>query len=182
MYRRDHQYRGRVEILRDFLGAVRAHERKTRIIGLANLNPTSFQRYLDFSLSLDLVRRSPKGYRLTPRAEAVLDSIDRLLAKSAEVDVTLRDFQRAFSRSQAIGPGPKPAFRYISRIAWDEVCRTTAESEVVHYLLSRPEVATADDPPAAWLEAPDPDDPPGPAARALDPGSSRRRQRSRSPE
>jgi predicted transcriptional regulator len=125
-YRGDRQYRSRVEILRDFLDATRRSGRKTRIIGLANLNPESFQRYLELSLALELVETAPGGgYRTTGRAEVVLDSISRLLAKSGEVDSALRDLQRGLD-GFASAPGENPvALRYVSRIAWNEMVRST---------------------------------------------------------
>lgn len=188
MYRGDRQYRGRVEILRDFLGAVGAHERKTRIIGVANLNPSSFQKYLDFCLTLDLVQKSPGGYRLTPRANAVLDSIDRLLVKSGEVDDTLVEFRRAFSRSQSVAPGTKSTLRYISRLAWDEVCRTNAGSAAGGTAFHQSADALADDPPSLWIDPPaidDPpanDDPPKATARPPLPPSPRPRRRRSAPK
>lgn len=165
-YRGDRQYRGRVEILRDFLEAVGVHERKTRIMGIANLNPSSFQKYLDFCLTLDLVQKSPGGYRLTPRANAVLDSIDRLLTKSEEVDNTLLEFRRAFSRSQAVASSTRSTTRYISRLAWDEVCRSAAKSATLDTVSRRTGDSPISELPELWLELPDPEDAPTTASRA----------------
>ena len=50
-YPADHHYRSKVEILRDFLVAIQESGKKTRIIGLANLNPSSFRPYLRFCLA-----------------------------------------------------------------------------------------------------------------------------------
>jgi predicted transcriptional regulator len=127
-YREERHYRSRIEILRDFLGAVRVTGKKTHIIGLANLNPTSFQPYLDFCRTLHLVQNTPAGYRLTPRADAVLDVIERLLARSAEVDAALLDLHRGFNGSNPSRPASGGTLRYVSILAWNEVVRSVADS------------------------------------------------------
>lgn len=124
----DRQYRSRVEILRDFLGAVRETGKKTRVIGLANLNPASYQSYLDFSLAHRLVQSTSAGYRLTPRADSVLDSIDRLVARSAELDAALLDLRRYLSSSKLPTARSKRALRYVSPVALNEMVRLNAES------------------------------------------------------
>lgn len=135
-------------------------------MGIANLNPSSFQKYLDFCLSLDLVQKSAGGYRLTSRATAVLDSIDHLLAKSEEVDNTLLEFRRAFSRSQAVAPSTRSTTRYISRLAWDEVCRSAAKSASLDTVSRRTGDSSVPELPELWLELPDPEDSPATASRA----------------
>jgi predicted transcriptional regulator len=121
-------YRTRLEILQDFLGAVRETGKKTRIIGRANLNPSSFQPYLDFCLALELVQDTPAGYQLTPRAGAVLEVTQRLLARSAEVDAALLDLHRGFNGSKPVRLPTKGALRYVSILAWNEVVRSVAET------------------------------------------------------
>ncbi len=115
-------YRTRVEVLRDFLRAVRQEPKKTRIIGLANLNPSSFRRYLNFGIAFDLVRPTPGGFRLTVRAEAVLDSIERLLAKTAEFESILGELYRSLGGAP-LGQGPRSSShgRTVSRIALAEI-------------------------------------------------------------
>ncbi len=125
------KYRTRLEVLRDFLEAVRETGKKTHIIGIANLNPTSFQPYLDFCLALQLVQETSAGYQLTPRADAVLDVIQRLLARSTEVDAALLDLHRGFNGSKPPGLATKGALRYVSILAWNEVVRSAAESLVL---------------------------------------------------
>lgn len=128
MLRADRHYRSRLEILRDFLGAIRETGKKTHIIGLANLNPSSFQPYLDFCHALQLVRDTPGGYVLTPRANVMLEVIQRLLARSAEVDAALLDLHRSFGNSDPPRPPTKGALRYVSILAWNEVVRSAAHS------------------------------------------------------
>ncbi len=125
------KYRTRLEVLRDFLEAIRETGKKTHIIGLANLNPTSFQPYLDFCLSLQLVQDTPEGYQLLPRADAVLEVIQRLLARSTEVDAALLDLHRGFNGSKPPGLPSKGAVRYVSILAWNEVVRSAAGSLVL---------------------------------------------------
>jgi predicted transcriptional regulator len=126
--RANRHYRSRLEILRDFLGAVRETGTKTHIIGLANLNPASYHKYLDFCLSLQLVEDTPAGYRLTPRAAVVLEVIQRLLARSADVDAALVDLHRGFDRSYLSGPSTGGALRSVSILAWNEVVQSAAHS------------------------------------------------------
>jgi predicted transcriptional regulator len=120
------KYRTRLEILHDFLEAIRKTGKKTHIIGLSNLNPSSFQPYLDFSIALELVKVTPAGYQLTPRAEAVIEVIQRLLARSSEVDAALLDLHRGFNGSNLSEPSTKGALRYVSILAWNEVVRSAA--------------------------------------------------------
>jgi len=126
--REDRQYRSRVEILRDFLGAMRETGKKTRVIGLANLNPASYQPYLEFCLAHHLVQDTSAGYRLTPRAEHVLEAIERIVVHSTEVDVALADLQRGLEGSKAAASTSKPALRYVSLVAFHEMVRGSAAS------------------------------------------------------
>jgi predicted transcriptional regulator len=122
------KYRTRLEVLHDFLGAVRETGKKTHIIGLSNLNPASFQSYLDFCHALQLVEDTPAGYRLTPRAEAVLEVIQRLLTQSVILDAALLDLHRDFNGSNPSQPPTQGALRYVSSLAWNEVLRSASGS------------------------------------------------------
>jgi len=124
---KDGRYRTKIEVLRDFLHATRQESKKTRIIGVANLNPSSFQKYLEACTRLDLVRESSEGYELTPRAEVVLDRIERLLEKSSEAEAAFQALDR-FLRDSALSGDSPPALRYVSRIAWNQVARPNSES------------------------------------------------------
>jgi predicted transcriptional regulator len=122
------KYRTRLEVLHDFLGAIRETGKKTHIIGLSNLNPASFQSYLDFCHALQLVEDTPVGYRLTPRAEAVLEVIQRLLTQSVVLDAALLDLHRDFNGSSPSRPPTQGALRYVSSLAWNEVLRSASGS------------------------------------------------------
>lgn len=128
MTRADRQYRSRIEILRDFLGAVRETGKKTRVIGLANLNPASYRPYLDFCLAHRLVELTPSGYRLTPHAGTVMDSIDRLVARSADLDAALLELGRGLDATIPSPPSAKPTLRYVSVVAFSEIGRSSARS------------------------------------------------------
>ncbi len=117
-----------MEILRDFLSAVREAPKKTRIIGLANLNPSSFQLYLEFCLAHQLVEDTPEGYRLTHHADGVLKAIQQLIERSEEVDAVLLQLQRGFDSSSASLAPTKQALRYVSVLAWNEVVRSVPAS------------------------------------------------------
>jgi predicted transcriptional regulator len=124
---KDGRYRTKIEVLRDFLHATRQESKKTRIIGVANLNPASFQKYLDSCTRLDLVRETEDGYELTPRAEVVLDRIERLLEKSSETEAAFQALNR-FLKDPSLSTESPPALRYVSRIAWSQVARPNSES------------------------------------------------------
>ena len=127
-YGKDRRYRSKLEILRDFLSAVRETGKKPRIIGVANLNPGSFQLYIEFCLANRLVEDTPAGYRLTPRADEVLKAIQQLIARSEEVDAALLQLQRGFEPSTPPLPSSRQALRYVSVLAWNEVVRSAAVS------------------------------------------------------
>ncbi len=100
-------------------------------------------------MALGLVRSAGTGYRLTPRADALLESIDRLLAKSFEVETALRELHRVVGgTSPMLGTRPPTALRYVSRIAWGEVTRPAAKplgSEVSQAGPNRSSELTMDD-------------------------------------
>ncbi len=85
-------YRTRLEVLHDFLDASRRASRKTRIIGLANLNPGYFDSYARFCLDHHLLEATPEGYHATELADQVLVAIRRVLSKTAELDGAIRSF------------------------------------------------------------------------------------------
>jgi predicted transcriptional regulator len=83
-------YRSKIEVLRDFLSAAREPVPKTRLIGLANLNPPAFQRYLRICTDRGLIEKVSGAYVATPRAMPLLEAIDGLILKTAELE---RSFQ-----------------------------------------------------------------------------------------
>jgi predicted transcriptional regulator len=91
-------YRTRLEVLHDFLDASRRASHKTRIIGLANLNPGYFDRYAQFCLEHHLLEHSTEGYRPTDRGAEVLVAIRRVLSKTAELDDAMRSLGLALRR------------------------------------------------------------------------------------
>jgi predicted transcriptional regulator len=86
-------YRTHLEVLYDFLDACRRTPRKTRIIGLANLNPRYFGIYAQFSLDLRLIEWTGSGYRSTERTVPAMNAIRRVIAQSAELDEAIRALQ-----------------------------------------------------------------------------------------
>ena len=115
------RYRSKIEVLRDFLSAVREAPKKTRIMGIANLKTTAFERYLALSAGLDLVQSVSGGYCLTPKAEATLAAIEGFLSRGAELDTALRDLQRSIGQRGAVKPDGGPGLRFVSNIARSEV-------------------------------------------------------------
>jgi predicted transcriptional regulator len=86
-------YRTHLEVLYDFLDACRRAPRKTRIIGLANLNPRYFGIYAQFCLEHRLIEWTGTGYRGTERTIPAMNAIRRVIAQSAELDEAIRALQ-----------------------------------------------------------------------------------------
>jgi hypothetical protein len=58
----------------------------------------------------------------------VLDAIERLLSRSAEVDAALLALQQGVDGTPSPGGEKKGALRYVSRLAWSEFVRSAEES------------------------------------------------------
>ncbi len=164
MGRGERRYRTKLEVLRDFLEAVRRHPRKTRIIGLANLNPGSYARYRTLSLRLGLIAVGSDGCYLSPRGGAALEALRRYSAKSSELGEAYAALQRSVLGSGLSGSPRAEPPNYASRAAW---------SEIVSPLARGPARAIAIDPLASPLtiggEFPGLE--PRPATRGRDPSS-----------
>ncbi len=91
-------YRTRLEVLHDFLDASRRASRKTRIIGLANLNPAYFDSYARFCVEQHLLEVTREGYRPTELADQVLAAIRQVLSKTAELDGAIRSLDLVLRR------------------------------------------------------------------------------------
>lgn len=115
------RYRSKLEVLRDLLAATRHASRKTRIIGLANLNPATFQKYIGFARAQGLVEETDGNYRLTDRAERALGVLQELMAKSNELDSAVQLLERSTYLGPIAGWNDGDALRQISRMAWGEV-------------------------------------------------------------
>jgi len=137
-------YRTKLEVLRDFLRAAQEPAPKTRIIGAANLNPLSFQKYLRLCTEQDLVVAVSGGYVATPRAIPLLEAIDGLMHKTSELEDALRLVeQNAPGGRPPDGVGSNP-FRHVLREAWNEIAlRRPAPPNVRRAPIS---LAVADDP------------------------------------
>ena len=88
------KYRAKIEILRDVLVAARRGENKTRIMGHANLNWSSLERYLSFCTERDLLLPKNGGFCFTPRAEQTLGVIDLVLARDSELNEALQELEQ----------------------------------------------------------------------------------------
>jgi len=120
------RYRTKVEILRDLLDAASKARRKTRIIGLANLNQESFQRYAALAISAGLLREQDGHYVPTPRAKEWLRAVDSVLRKGSEVSSALASLSRL--TRQSLRPLPSTpeetgeiARQLLGRLAWSEL-------------------------------------------------------------
>lgn len=114
-------YRTNLEVLRDVLTAARFPAPKTRIIGLANLNPRSSRDYLRFCTTHELVAQTSQGYVATRRGEAVRDAIEGLLEKTAELEWAVHRLKRNVSAKAVPYGSNGAALHHISRWAWNEL-------------------------------------------------------------
>jgi predicted transcriptional regulator len=85
-------------VLRDLLSAARREGRKTRIIGIANLNHSSFRKYARIAEARGLLVNNAAGYGTTPLAEEWLRGVDEVLAKKNELDEAVRRLVNITSR------------------------------------------------------------------------------------
>jgi predicted transcriptional regulator len=120
-------YRTKVEVFRDVLAAVRLSSKKTRIIGLANLNPATFRRHMTVARSHGLVTVIGGDYLLTDKANRVLDALDQLVAKSRELDDVVQLLERNALPTNGEPWTSGAVLRNISRMAWNDVQRTGEE-------------------------------------------------------
>lgn len=86
------KYRAKIEILRAVLAAAREGEKKTRIMGLANLNWSSLDKYLTYCVDHGLLLQNNGGYQFTPRGQHALGVIDVILARGSELHDALHEF------------------------------------------------------------------------------------------
>lgn len=114
-------YRTNIEVLRDVLTAVRKPVPKTRIIGLANLNPRSFEEYLRFCAEHELVSLTSGRYVVTPRGDTVLDAIEAVLTKTTELQWAVHRLKRTVSDRPVTEGVPGAALRHMARWAWTEI-------------------------------------------------------------
>jgi predicted transcriptional regulator len=113
-------YRTKLEVLRDFLRAAEEPTPKTRIIGSANLNPLSFQKYLRLCTEHDLIMAVSGGYVATPRASPLLEAIDGVMLKTSELEDAFRLLERNALSARPPGKGGSNPFRQVLREAWNE--------------------------------------------------------------
>lgn len=83
------RYRTKLELLRDVLSAVQSEPVKTRIMNRANLNQVSFARYVTLCKENQLLVEVSGGFTLTPHAEEILQSLNQVLSRMAELRVAV---------------------------------------------------------------------------------------------
>jgi predicted transcriptional regulator len=120
------RYRTKLEVLRDLVVAAAREPRKTRIIGLANLNRTSFDRYARLALSLGLLEHRAGGYAPTALAEGWVDAVDSVLGKGSELSAALGQLSQLTSRGARPAAPKRSAdtestVRSIARLAWSNL-------------------------------------------------------------
>ncbi len=121
------RYRTKIELLRDLVAAASREERKTRLIGIANLNRRSFDRYTSLAMSLGLVRETEVGFTATAIAGPWLASLEDVMSKSSELTQLMDEMVRAVRPAKGLTPRgafspPVQAFsRLLGRLAWDDL-------------------------------------------------------------
>lgn len=121
------RYRTKIEVLRDIVRAATNEERKTRIIGMANLNQVSFQRYSSLGVSLGLLQPTGSGLSATPAAEEWLGAVDTIISKSSEVAAAIDTLYRLTppirngGNGSARGKPPYDAVQLLARLAWADL-------------------------------------------------------------
>jgi predicted transcriptional regulator len=114
------RYRSKLEVFRDLLVATRHAPKKTRIIGLANLNPSTFQKHMAIARSGGLVTVTNGEYNLTEKADRVLAALQELMAKSNELDITIQFLERNGLPPATNRWTDGAVLRQVSRAAWSE--------------------------------------------------------------
>jgi predicted transcriptional regulator len=115
------QYRSKLEMLRDFLAAAQTETRKTRIMNRANLNQTSFARYVTLCQQRQLLTKVSGGYMVTPRAEELLLSINRVLSKASDLQHAVDVLNRTARSGGYLLPVPEVSVRALERINLPEL-------------------------------------------------------------
>jgi predicted transcriptional regulator len=111
------QYRSKLEMLRDFLAAAQVETRKTRIMYRANLNQASFARYVALCQKQQLLTKVSGGYTVTPRAEELLLSINRVLSKVSDLQVAVDVLNRTARSGGYRLPVPEVSIRGMEQIS-----------------------------------------------------------------
>jgi predicted transcriptional regulator len=124
----DRRYRTRLEILRDVLATAQKESNKTRIIRLANLNPTAFHRYMTFCVENGLLEVNGARYRNTKAGVATVGAIDRILSKAEELGFAVRDLGSVVGRENSRPVQPSPSLRVVAAVAWNELLKNAARS------------------------------------------------------
>ncbi|MGP8078087.1 MAG: winged helix-turn-helix domain-containing protein [Thermoplasmata archaeon] len=118
------RYRTKIEVLRDLVRAASTEERKTRIIGMANLNQSSFYRYSSLAVDLGLVEPTGVGLSATPAGEEWLGVVNAILMKGSEVSEAIENLGRLTGTpgsGQARGKPPYNAVQLLARLAWADL-------------------------------------------------------------
>ena len=119
-------YRTRLEVLRDILGVPGDEANKSRIIRLANLNPTAFDRYVRFCLETGLLELEDNRYRKTGVSVPAIQAINHVLAKAGELGTAIRDLGTTLGREGVDLDSQAPVVRFASAAAWGDLTRSGA--------------------------------------------------------
>ena len=90
-------------------------------MGAANVIPRSFQKYFRFCLKYDLVCSTSGGYAATDWGNSVLETIEGVVARAAEIESAVHPLQGS-GQSQSVPNGANgSALRHISRWLWNDI-------------------------------------------------------------
>jgi predicted transcriptional regulator len=125
-------YRSKLELFRDVLVATRYASKRTRIIGLANLNPGTFQKHMSLASAHGLVRVEGGDFRLTERAEPVLVAVQDLLTRSHAIDGAVKVLDQSLHSPGEGLRADGSVLHHVSRIAWAEIQRLDKPGPVAY--------------------------------------------------
>ena len=114
-------YRTNVEILASLLHASRNPASKTKIMGAANVNPRSFEKYFHFCLEHDLVRSTSGGYVVTRWGSSVLETLEDVIARTAEIESAGHTLQGNGRGAPEASDSNGGALRHVSRWLWNDI-------------------------------------------------------------
>jgi predicted transcriptional regulator len=103
-------------MLRDFLAAAQTETLKTRIMNRANLNQVTFSRYMAFCQDRHLLQKMNGGYAFTPQADSLLQSLNRVLSKAADLQLSVDLLNRTARSGGYQLPPPEILFRPLDRV------------------------------------------------------------------
>jgi predicted transcriptional regulator len=84
------RYRDGLGIIADILHAAGSGAKKTRIMGVANLSYTLFEKYLGTTVQVGFLQLNEEGYEVTEKGQDFLEKYHALSSKYSKVESELQ--------------------------------------------------------------------------------------------